>query len=197
MEKAQLLKDLKDSNQDSYSVFKKGYLHKFPMDEEIFQALFPKLISEANVLGHKLAQYTQDPFVFNEQELNLLTTQVENLEKVVFNTCFSQVQKQPYISQSIGILQKKINTKFLEQFKTKQSEGFEVIEDDVGNLKIINAVGQLVYTSVNTPIKEILGDWGVDTSHEQFYLFYFTLIPVEDLESYRKLYLFSNFFKFV
>lgn len=197
MEKAQLINDLQDPNQDSYSVFKKGYLHKFPMDEEIFQVLFPKLIAEANALGTKLGQYTKDPFIFNDQELTLLSDQVEKLEKVVFNTCFSQVQKQSYVSQSIGILQKKINAKFLAQFKTKQSEGFEVIEDDAGNLKIINAVGQLVYTSVNTPIKEILSDWGVDTNHEQFYLFYFTLIPAEDLQSYRKLYLFSNFFKFV
>ena len=198
MNKDDLIKDIQDPSQSAYVCLKKGYLHHFKMDNELFHLLTKKLTQEANFLGLVLENYIKDPYSLSQEQMMELNTKAEELESVVFNVCLSDMQKLPYISKSINQIQKKLNSKFIEQFKQKQNQGFEVIADDESsNLKIVNLLGQLVHTSRNPSIKEILSDWGVDTSHEQYYLLFFALIPSEDIESYRKLYIFSNFFNFV
>lgn len=198
MDKNDLIKDLQDPSQSAYICLKKGYLHHFKMDDELFPILNKKLTQEANFLGLVLETYIKDPHSISQEQMVELNSKAEQLESVVFNVCLSNIQKLPYISKSINQIQKKLSPKFIEQFKQKQNQGFEVIADDESsNLKIVNLLGQLVHTSRNPSIKEILSDWGVDTTHSEYYLLFFALIPKEDIESYRKLYIFSNFFNFV
>lgn len=196
MEKKDLILELTTSQESAYNIFLKGYLHSFPMDEDIYQALLPKLTTEANELGAQLELFNLLPSSFSQAQLDELSTKTTNLELLVFNVCSSHLSKETYFGECITQLQSKLRPSFVSQYQAVQNQGYEVIAD-ANVLKIIDMAGQLTYQSAYTPMKEILKEWGINTTHPQYYLFYFTQIPPEDLETYRKIHLMSNFFKFV
>lgn len=193
MTKQDLLTDL-NSPSSTLAVLQKGYLFKVPMDDDVYSALVNKLMAEANGAG-KVLENVDDSLPAGTMESAL--AQIEEINKVVFNTILSQLHKDSYISQSIVVLQKRVNPRALTQLQHYLSQGFSFAQDPLtGDFKILNATNSLVATYPYQSIKDILQEMGVDTYDPKFYLFYAAIFPRQDIDLFRMLATFDLHFHF-
>lgn len=197
MVKSDLIRELKTSPESVLSILQKGYLFHFPMDEEIYQVLLNRLTTDANLAGTILEKGAKDDPSVSTDDVEAANKTLEEIRGVVFNTCLSQVHREPYVSKAILTIQKKINSKFISKVQDKLNEGYTFIQDPfTQNFKILNKFNQCVSETPFTPISTILNQWGVDSKDPQFFLFFAAIFPREDLTNFKQSYAFSQFFSF-
>lgn len=193
MNKQDLLQDLNSSN-STLAVLQKGYLFQIPMDDEIYTALVKKLMAEASEAGKNL-ETGDNSLPAGTIESSL--AQIEEINKVVFNTILSQLHKDAYISECIVAVQKRVNPKTLALLNHYLSQGYSFAQDPLtGDFKILNVTNSLVATYPYQSIKDILQSMGVNTLDPMFYLFYAAIFPRQDLELFRALVTFDLHFHF-
>lgn len=191
--KSDLLKDLK-SSASTLEVLSKGYLFHMPMDEEIYEALVTKLSEEANGAGKVLE--TADSSL-PEGTVDAALDQLEEINKVVFNTILSQLHLDTYMSESIRAVQKSTNSHRIAQMQSYLNQGYSFAQDPLtGDFKVLNVTNSLVATYPYQSMKDLLQKMGVNTQDSKFYLFYAALFPRQDLDLFRTLATFDLHFHF-
>lgn len=192
MDKQILINQLKNDDISTYSVLKNGILGQIALDEEIKVAIIESLIVDSNKLAVELQGILQKRIDKNEIEW---FKDVQNLQSVAFNTVFSEIQKRKYMVDSILILQNKINNSLKKQYAKKIEEGYYSCQDSK-NL-ILMQFGNKALLSIPKPsVYQIFKSWNIDTEHKEFNLLLFSLIPEEDIDLYREIFIMDQYFKF-
>lgn len=197
MNKEELIKELHEDKEDSFTIFSKGYLEHFDMDEEIFSHLFPKLVKESSDLMFINDTLSNAPENVSDEVAEKFKQKAQDFFDLVQELCLEEVQTLPYVAKCARTLRDEASPDFLAKIKRKIDEGYSFVQDQYkGSFNLKNPQGEVIFSSAFVPMKEILSEAGIDTNHQYYPLFYFGLIPKDELHTYRLVYTFKTYFQF-
>lgn len=197
MKKEDLIHELVENKEDSFAIFSKGYLEHFDLDANIFSHLLPKLIKESSDLLFINDTIVDMPEMVSDEITKSFKEKSQQIYDVVQELCLEEVTDLPYVAACSRILADKASPAFLQKVKNKLDQGYKFQQSlHDGSLEISDPHGAKVFSSAFVPMKEILKELGLDTTHPQYSLFYFGLFPKEEIYTYRLAYSFKVAFQF-